>query len=298
MWLPWQTAVQIAVVLAVVVLCTTTVSIGWIRVARATLREATTVLVLYGIWQYVHEQAITKTAGAIEHARSLYRFEQALHLPSELTLQNLLIDHKPVMQFLNVYYGGCHVPAIGILLIWLYVRHRDRYAQVRTTLALSIAGCLAIQMIPVAPPRFLPELGFIDAGLKYHLSVYGTGGSGVSNQLAAMPSLHVGWAVLVGVAVVCISTSRWRWLVLLHPFLTVIAVVATANHWWLDGIVAAMVLAVAACVERVGHHLLRRARDAWSSRLTSPGATIDDQDRGEPVSAGTPGSSASTTPGA
>ncbi len=54
----------------------------------------------------------------------------------------------------------------------------------------------------MAPPRFLPDLGFVDAGLMYHLSVYGAGGSGISNQLAAMPSLHVGWAVLVGVAAV------------------------------------------------------------------------------------------------
>ena len=84
----------------------------------------------------------------------------------------------------------------------------------------------------------------------YHLSVYGAGGSGISNELAAMPSLHVGWAVLVGVAAVAVSTSRWRWLVVAHPVLTVIAVVATANHWWLDGVVASMVLGIAYLVVR------------------------------------------------
>ena len=163
---------------------------------------------LYGVWQWVHERAVTKTAGAIDRAHSLYDFEQAIHLPSELTLQNALLHHRLVMQFLNVYYGGAHVPAVGIVLVWLFWRHRDRYGRIRWTLALSIAGCLAIQTIPVAPPRFLPELGFVDAGLLYHLSVYGAGGSGISNQLAAMPSLHVGWAVLVGVAVVAVSTSQ------------------------------------------------------------------------------------------
>ena len=219
---------------------------------------------LYGIWQWVHERAVTKTAGAIERAHSLYDFEQAIHLPSELTLQNALLHNEAVMRFLNVYYGGAHVPALGILLVWLFWRHRERYSRIRWTLALSIAGCLAIQTIPVAPPRFLPELGFVDAGLMYHLSVYGAGGSGISNELAAMPSLHVGWAVLVGVAAVAVSTSRWRWVVLAHPVLTVIAVVATANHWWLDGVVASMVLAVAYVVVRATEVGFRRIRTAWT----------------------------------
>ena len=122
---------------------------------------------LYGIWQWVHERAVTKTAGAIERAHSLYDFEQAIHLPSELSLQNALLHHGAVMRFLNVYYGGAHVPALGLLLVWLFWRHRERYSRIRWTLALSIAGCLAIQTIPVAPPRFLPELGFVDAGLMY-----------------------------------------------------------------------------------------------------------------------------------
>ena len=135
-------------------------------------------------------------------------------------------------------------------------------------LALTIAGCLAIQTIPVAPPRFLPELGFVDAGLLYHLSVYGAGGSGISNELAAMPSLHVGWAVLVGIAAVAVGTSRWRWLVLAHPVLTVIAVVATANHWWLDGVVAVMVMGAAYLVVRLIEAAWSRVRTAWLGAAT------------------------------
>ena len=148
--------------------------------------------------------------------------------------------------------------------------------RIRWTLALSIAGCLAIQTIPVAPPRFLPELGFVDAGLMYHLSVYGAGGSGISNSFAAMPSLHVGWAVLVGVAAVAVSTSRWRWVVLAHPVLTVIAVVATANHWWLDGVVASMVLAVAYVVVRATEVGFHQVRTAWPGPRSGRGAEVDD----------------------
>ena len=265
MWLPWQTAFQVAVVLAVVllVLVATRPPQRWLRAVRLTVGEMVLMFTLYGIWQWVHERAVTKTAGAVDRAHTLYRFEQAIGLPSELTLQNAFLHNGVVMRFLNVYYGGIHVPAMGLLLVWLFWRHRDRYGRIRWTLALSIAGCLAIQTIPVAPPRFLPELGFVDAGLMYHLSVYGAGGSGISNELAAMPSLHVGWAVLVGVVAVTASSSRWRWLVLAHPVLTVIAVVATANHWWLDGVVAAMILAVAYAVVRVAEIAVARVGSGW-----------------------------------
>lgn len=267
MWLPWQTAFQVAVVLAVllVALVVWRPPQQWLRVVRLTVGELVLMFTLYGVWQWVHERAVTKTAGAIERAHSLYEFEQAIHLPSELTVQNALLHNAPVMRFLNVFYGGAHVPAVGILLVWLFWRHRDRYGRIRWTLALSIAGCLAIQTIPVAPPRFLPELGFVDAGLMYNMSVYGKGGSGISNELAAMPSLHVGWAVLVGVVAVAVSTSRWRFLVIAHPVLTVLAVVATANHWWLDGIVASMILAVAYAVVRVAEAGFGRLRSAWRS---------------------------------
>jgi hypothetical protein len=265
MWLPWETAFQVAICLAVVLVALVAwrPPQRWLRVVRLTVGELVLMFTLYGVWQWVHERAITKTAGAIEHAHSLYEFEQAIHLPSELDLQNALLHHRLPMQFLNVYYGGMHVPALGILLVWLFWRHRDRYSRIRWTLALSIAGCLAIQTIPVAPPRFLPELGFVDAGLVYHLSVYGAGGSGISNELAAMPSLHVGWAVLVGVVAVAVGTSRWRWVVIAHPVLTVVAVVATANHWWLDGVVASMVLGVAYLLVRLVETGIRRAQAVW-----------------------------------
>jgi len=75
-----------------------------------------------------------------------------------------------------------------------------------------------------------------------------------------MPSLHVGWAVLVGLTVVMVSTSRWRWLVLAHPVLTLIVVAATANHWWLDGVVAVAILAAAAVLDRRVTDVLRSRR--------------------------------------
>jgi hypothetical protein len=261
MWLPYENAFQIAAALTVFVVAFHRSTRRWMRIAISTAKELVVVMVLYGLWQYIRELAITRTTGAIENAHSLWDLEQRLHLPSEVALQRVFIDHRLVMQFLNIYYGGVHVPAAGALLIWLFWRHRERYAAVRATFALTIAGCLTIQaLVPMAPPRFLPDLGFVDAGLKYGLSVYGQGGSGVSNELAAMPSLHVGWAVLVGVAVVVISTSRWRWLALLHPVLTIASITITANHWWLDGVIATMVLFIAWALQRAVTDAMHRLR--------------------------------------
>ena len=271
MWLDPTIAAQMAACLLVIVLV--------IRLARrpslnpvvSVARESAIVLALYALWQYVHEHAVTKVAGATEHALDVWHFEQRLHFPSELTLMRAFLHVRWFMQFLNVYYAVVHVPAVGIMLLWLFIRHRDRYGSMRNALALLTAGCLVIQTIPVAPPRLMPQLGFIDVAEVLKMSVYGTGGSGVSNQLAAMPSLHVGWALLVGWAVVMISTSRRRWWVLAHPALTILAVTATANHWWLDGVVAGLILAVILVLQHALQPVYVRLKTKFS--LARPIAT-------------------------
>jgi hypothetical protein len=113
---------------------------------------------------------------------------------------------------------------------------------VRTTLAIITGISLVMHYLPVAPPRLYPQLGFVDLALRYNQSVYGQFGAGVSDQLAAMPSLHVAWAVLVGVAVFVVSRSKWRWLAVTHAMLTIFVVTDTANHWWMDGIVGSLLL--------------------------------------------------------
>jgi len=131
-----------------------------------------------------------------------------------------------------------------VCMVWLFVRHRDRYPHIRNGLAVLTAGCLVIRYVRVAPPRLVPDLGYIDLASKFGMSVYGPVGTGVSDQLAAMPSIHVGWAAVVSVAIVTASTSRWRWWGIAHVVATMLAVSATGNHWWLDGIVAIAILAV------------------------------------------------------
>jgi hypothetical protein len=273
MWLPWQDGYEIAIALVVFVLVFRWTQRRWVVVAVATATEAAIVMTLYSTWQYIHDLTVTKTKGAISNAHRLWRFERWLHLPSEAWLEKVFINNRPIMDFVNVYYDTVHVPAAGALLIWMFVRHRDQYSKVRTVFALEIAGCLAIQAtVPLAPPRFLPDLGFIDAAVKYGLSVYGTGGSGISNELAAMPSLHVGWALLVGYAVCTISTSKWRWLILLHPILTILAVTITANHWWLDGVVAGIILIVCYGIVHVAELVWQAAKHRYGFGAA---ATVD-----------------------
>jgi hypothetical protein len=248
-WIAWNTAAELALALALLVAATRRTEVVWLRTARDAARETALVLVLYSAWRGVRELTIRQVHGAEEHGRWVWRFQRWIHLPSEVSLQHLVLPHPWLVKFLNVFYATAHAPALLACLIWLYVRHRDRYPMIRNCVAISTGLCLVIRIFPVAPPRLLPDLGFVDTALLYDQSVYGRGTGGMSNQLAAMPSIHVAWALIVALAVVLAWRSRWRWLVVLHPVVTVLSVTATANHWWLDGIVAAGLLWFAVVVQ-------------------------------------------------
>jgi hypothetical protein len=222
------------------------------RRAAPFAREASLIAALYTVWQLAGELSVTGTSGAIARAAWIARFERHLLLPSERSVQHLVTGHPAVVQAANLYYATMHFGVLFAFLLWLFVRHRDRYAAVRTTLALTTLACLLIQLLPVAPPRLLP--GFVDTAARYGQSVY-TLGLG-ADELSAMPSVHVAWAVIVGWYVLRISTSRWHWLGVAHAAATVFVVVCTANHWWLDGIVAVLVFSACAWL-RAGLAALR-----------------------------------------
>ena len=237
--------------------------------------ETAVVLGLYALWQEGGSLADTHVAGAVANARWVWHAERVLHLPSEVSVQRLILPHHWVVQAANGFYDIVHVPALIAFLIWMYFRHRGAYARWRTVGAILTGASLLIQMIPVAPPRLMPQLGFVDTAMRYHESVYAPGGIGDATQLAAMPSVHVAWSLFVAIAVIAVSASRWRWLIVLHPAATVFAVVATANHWWLDGIVAAALLPLSFAVyEGVRFALLQLTVTAQPAipRLTSSSA--------------------------
>lgn len=211
--------------------------------------ELAVVASLYALWRLARLLPLARDEGAVERARQIVDLQHDLHLPTELSLQHLVLRHEWLAWFTSVYYATVHVPSLVAFLVWLYVRHRDRYPQWRNGLALLTAFCLVIRFVRVAPPRFLTDLGYIDISERYGLSVYGPVGTGVSDQFAAMPSIHVGWAAVVSFGVLAASTSRWRWLFLLHVVVTALVVSASGHHWWLDGVVALALLGVALMID-------------------------------------------------
>ncbi|MEZ0089698.1 phosphatase PAP2 family protein [Streptacidiphilus sp. EB129] len=228
--------------------------------AALVLREAATVLGLFAVWQFAGQLSVMGTDGAIGRGQWLWDTERRLGLPSELTLQQWVLPHPLLVQGANYYYAVMHFGAMIALLAWVFLRHRQAYPWVRTTLVLVTASSLLVQLIPVAPPRLLPGTQLVDTAVQYGQSVYGETLGGIQpDSYSAMPSVHVAWCFLVAVAVIRISRSRRRWLVLAHPLLTVTVVLVTANHFWLDGVAAVLLLLLSYLVQwAVAAALVRR----------------------------------------
>jgi hypothetical protein len=258
MALTWQQAAVLAAGLLVAALCLYQGALPRLRGLSPFAREAGVIAGLYALWQLAGTLSVLGTTGAFQRADWIERTEHDWWLPSEASVQRLVSGHPIIVQASNLYYATMHFGAVFVFLVWLFVRHREAYPSIRLTLALSTLICLLVQLIPVAPPRLLP--GYVDTAQQYGQSVYNLGLA--PDELSAMPSVHVAWAVLIGWAVVRVSTSNWRWVALAHPVLTIFVITVTANHFWLDGVVAIAV--VAACVW--GQRAAARAMRAWRVR--------------------------------
>jgi hypothetical protein len=227
--------------------------------------EFAVVASLYAIWRMAKNLPLTQADGAIDRAYDIVAVQDFLRLPSELTLQRFVLDHDWLAWLSAHYYAVAHVPGIVIFLVWLYGRHRAVYPRWRNALAIVTAFCLFIRFVKVAPPRFLTELGYVDVSVMYGIDVYGEAGTGVSSQFAAMPSLHVAWAAVAAVGALAASTSRWRWIGMVHLVLTLLVIAATGHHWWLDGIVALGLLWVALQLDTIGRRAVTAVRAALAS---------------------------------
>jgi len=284
MWLEWEPAAMVVFLLVTVVVVLRPRTSRSAVVVTAFARELAIMFTLYAVWRLANKLSLMQLDGALWRGRWLWDLQRAWHLPSEVTVQQMILPHPLIVQFANVYYAVAHVPAMILFLIWLFAWHRPRYPQLRNALALTTGACLLIQLIPVAPPRLIPELGVVDTPLLYHQSVYGPIGTGIAAQLSALPSVHVAWALLVGIGAVMVSGSRWRWLILAHPILTCWVVVATGNHYWVDGILDALLLAAALFAQR-WHPVaaLKRGSGAPVSSQPLPEHTSQDDESCAPV---------------
>jgi hypothetical protein len=215
---------------------------------------------------------------ACDRAYDLLDVERALHIDIEASLNRVAANTKWFAVPANYYYALAHfVVTIGVL-VWLYRRHPLQYRPMRT--ALYVANVIALSgywLYSLAPPRFMPEEGYVDT-----LKVFGTWGSyasgdlaRASNQFAAMPSMHIGWALWAGLAVFWLNRRSWlRWLGIAYPVLTLVVIMATANHFILDAVGGAAALALGFAAQRAlsGEPAVDQAatQPPLTAALTSP----------------------------
>lgn len=267
-WLPWQDASVAAAVAAGATRVMSKSAARRLRAAAEWTREVAVMLALYALWQLAGTLSLGQASGAVRRGAWIARSEHWLHLPSEASLQRVFLGNHGLVEAFNLYYAGLHVAVTGVCLVWLFARHRDRYPAVRNVLAIATAASLLVALVPVAPPRLVPGLGVVDTGRLVGPSVYPPTPRPGLDQLSAMPSLHVGWALVVAGAVVFALRSRWRWLAAAYPVATVLVVVITGNHYWADAIVELLLCAGAA----LGVRARRRRSPAGAQQPpSSPG---------------------------
>lgn len=183
---------------------------------------------------------------AFANSERVINFQQTLGILNEMHLQELIVSSDASIWLLNRYYFFAHFLGTAIWVVWMYTRHYEHYGRVRRVLFGTTFSALVIHVaFPLAPPRWFPDMGFVDTLQEHGPKIYDAEAiSNTANQIAAMPSLHVGWALIGAWAIIKASTSQWRWIAALHPAGMTAAVVLTANHWWLDAIIAALLVAV------------------------------------------------------
>ncbi len=244
MWLSWQESGLLTLGLLGVLLALRSTALEGVRrpaLLDAAARELALVGGLYTLWRFAASLHTATSGGAYDRARLLNGAERALHLPSELAAERFLLAHQTLATACNLWYRWSHGSVLAVVLVWLFLRHRRDYGRWRNALAGLTGVSLVLHFVPVAPPRLMPELGFVDQARVLGQSVYAPFGSGAFDQLAAMPSLHVGWALVAAGALWC-SPTRWRWLGVAQATATFVVVAITAQHWWLDGVVAGLLL--------------------------------------------------------
>ena len=200
--------------------------------------EVLVIVWLCWVYDAINNLAPLRQATAYAHARAALHLEQTLHIDPEATLDHWLLRHHTVALWVSNYYDNAHfVVTLGIVG-WLFWRHPTLYRPLRTSLVLTnVIGLTVFWLYPMAPPRLLDPRRYVDvvsasgAFGSWHRGTLAT----AANELAAMPSLHIAWAVWSALAVWRIfGRRRWALLVWIYPCATAMAVLSTGNHFLLD----------------------------------------------------------------
>jgi hypothetical protein len=243
---------------------------GWADLVR----QIALVGLAYGLYALVRGLVSGDAAAAFQHARDLIALEQTLHVFVEPSVQAWASGSHALMDFSSWLYVNAQTSITIAALVYLYVRHNRSFYFVRN----MFAGALLIALVgyavfPTAPPRFLPEWGFIDSVSDLtgvHVNHASATMNALFNPYAAVPSMHVAFALMIGWPLASLSRSRaakvlWR----LYPLLIAFVIVATANHFVLDALLGALTAGASALVaRRLGE--LRPA--AWRFGAATAGA--------------------------
>lgn len=261
-----------------------------VRRRRPVYREVIYIAVVYLVYSTVrnHFGSAGGPPGhangiAYGHALDVVDLERNLRLFFEQRLQSWYLDlpGHGFIQFWNVYYGTAHFVVTAGALVWLYLRDPARYPRWRNTLAFStliaLIGFAAFSLMPPRlldkpvqeygpPPSMVSEhFGFVDTLQEYPTFwSFDSGGlKTLSNQYAAMPSLHTAWAVWVMLVLLPFVRRGWlRAVIVAYPIATFLCIVVTANHYWLDALIGVATLGI-------GYLIASRVTDWWDARHPS-----------------------------
>ncbi|MFJ4686020.1 phosphatase PAP2 family protein [Streptomyces sp. NPDC091377] len=236
--------------------------------------ELPLILLVYGCYSAGRLLARGDASTAVDHGLAILRLEKTLRLNAEHPLNRLFTREAWIGIPADFWYASLHYLITPAILIWLFRSRTVRYRAARTWLMVStFIGLIGFTLFPTCPPRLLdPAYGFVDTMAQY--SSYGwwageasapRGLGGMTNQYAAMPSLHVGWALWCGVILWRYGGSRWtKAAAVIYPLVTTIVVMGTANHYFLDAVAGAAVMGLGLLLTPYA----LRAADRLRTRLT------------------------------
>ncbi|MBT2449858.1 phosphatase PAP2 family protein [Streptomyces sp. ISL-43] len=232
--------------------------------------EVLLIAVSYWTYSLIRNAVPEQKAAALANADWIWRTERTLGIAVEESVNHAVNSVTWLIVGMNYYYATLHfVMTIGVL-VWIYRFHPGRYAATRLVLfATTGVALVGYYFYPLAPPRLMNGQNFVDTVLVHH--TWGSMASGnlkhMSNQYAAMPSMHIGWSLWCGLTIFAVASAPWaRILGLLYPTATLIVIVATANHFWLDAVGGMLCLAFGYAVSRtwygsLPHRLPRRPEE-------------------------------------
>ncbi|MEV6402597.1 phosphatase PAP2 family protein [Streptomyces bobili] len=222
--------------------------------------EILLIAVSYWTYSLIRNAVPEQRAEALRNADWIWRMEHHLGIAVEESVNHGVNAVTWLIVGMNYYYATLHFVLTLAVLIWLYRAHPGRYGAARLTLFATTAVALAgYYLYPLAPPRLMNGNDFIDTVVVHQ--TWGSMASGdlknMSNQYAAMPSMHIGWSLWCGLTIFTLAKLPWvRILGLLYPTATLIVIVATANHFWLDAVGGMICLAFGYTVTRTWYGAL------------------------------------------